>query len=150
VERYRYVERFAAIGRGYNYCTAFEISLKLKELCYLTGEEYSEADFRHGPIAVIEHGFPVITIAPTGKTLTVLVDFLAKLQEYRAECLIISNSKETHPFARKLMSFPAQVPEWLSPICAVIPGQVLAMNLAKVKDYSVDEPRGLTKITVTR
>lgn len=150
VERYRYVERFAAIGRGYNYCTAFEISLKLKELCYLTGEEYSEADFRHGPIAVIEHGFPVITIAPHGKTLTVLLDLLAKLQERRAECLIISNATETHPFARKVMPFPDQVPEWLSPICAVIPGQVLAMNLAKVKGYSVDEPRGLTKVTVTR
>ena len=150
VERYRYVERFAAIGRGYNYCTAFEIGLKLKELCYLTGEEYSEADFRHGPIAVIEHGFPVITIAPTGKTLAVILDLLTKLQERRAECLIISNAVETHPFARKLMLFPEDVPEWLSPICAVIPGQVLAMNLAKVKDYSVDEPRGLTKITVTR
>ena len=150
VERYRYVERFATIGRGYNYCTAFEISLKLKELCYLTGEEYSEADFRHGPIALIEHGFPVLTIAPKGKTLKVLLDLLAKLQEKQAECLVISNAAETHPFAKKLMQFPNTAPEWLSPICTVIPGQAFAMNLAKVKDYSVDSPRGLTKVTITQ
>jgi glucosamine--fructose-6-phosphate aminotransferase (isomerizing) len=149
VERYRYMERFAAIGRGYNYSTAFEVSLKIKELCYIIGEEYSEADFRHGPIAVIQPGFPVIVVAPTGKVLPLLVDLLRKLRESQAECLVISNDAATHPYAQKVMRFPANMPEWLTPIAAVIPGQVFAMRLALARGHKVDQPRGLTKVTIT-
>ncbi|MCQ3932913.1 MAG: glucosamine--fructose-6-phosphate aminotransferase [Chloroflexi bacterium] len=147
-ERYRYAERCAVIGRGYNYSTAFEISLKLKELCYLTCQEYSEADFRHGPIAVVGSGFPVISVAPAGKTLALMVDLLEKLQERQAENLVISNEPSAGSFAQNFMPIPP-IAEWLSPICAVMPGQILAMSLAKVKGYPVDQPRGLTKVTIT-
>jgi len=149
VERYRYMERFAAIGRGYNFCTAFEISLKIKELCYVIGEEYSEADFRHGPIAVIRPGFPVIVIAPGGKTQALVADLLKKLNEQDAECIVISGDETLRPAAQTFMRIPAAVPEWLSPITAVIPGQIFAMQLAGVKGYQVDEPRGLRKVTIT-
>ncbi len=149
VERYRYMETIAVIGRGYNYCTAYEISLKLKELCYLTGQEYSEADFRHGPIAVVEQGFPVLTVTPKGKTSAVLVDLLKQLQERKAESLIISNDADTYPLAHNIMHLPENLPEWLSPICGVVPGQVFARYLAEVKGYPLDAPRGLTKVTLT-
>jgi glutamine---fructose-6-phosphate transaminase (isomerizing) len=150
VERYRYLERFVTIGRGYNYCTAIEISLKIKELCYIVGDGYSEADFRHGPFALIDPGFPVIVVAPSGKTQAVLSDFLAKLSERQAESLVISNDSQLLSFARKPMPLPATIPEWLSPIPAVIPGQIFAMRLAIEKGHAVDQPRGLNKVTVTR
>jgi glucosamine--fructose-6-phosphate aminotransferase (isomerizing) len=146
--RYRYMDRFASIGRGYNYCTAFEVSLKIKELCYVTGVEYSEADFRHGPIALVRPDFPVIVIAPTGKTLPAMIDLLGKLREKQAECLVISNDRAALDYAISPMSIP-DLPEWLSPVVAVVPGQVLAMRLALTKGHSVDKPIGLTKVTVT-
>ncbi|MBX3080403.1 MAG: SIS domain-containing protein, partial [Anaerolineae bacterium] len=147
--RYRYMDRFASIGRGYNYCTAFEVSLKIKELCYVTGVEYSEADFRHGPIALVQPGFPVIVSAPTGKTLPGMIDLLGALKEKQAECLVISNNEDALKSAISPMP-TAMLPEWLSPIVTVIPGQVFAMQLALAKGHSVDKPIGLNKVTVTR
>jgi glucosamine--fructose-6-phosphate aminotransferase (isomerizing) len=149
IERYRYMERYAVIGRGYNYCTAYEISLKIKELCYITGEEYSEADFRHGPIAVIQAGFPVILVAPKGMTFEKQLDLLQQLQRKGAEVLVISNAPECAAYAKKLMPIPDDIPEWLSPIVAVIPGQIIAMTLALARGHEVDKPRGLTKVTNT-
>jgi glutamine---fructose-6-phosphate transaminase (isomerizing) len=148
-ERYRYMDRFAVIGRGYNYCTAFEISLKIKELCYITGVEYSEADFRHGPIALVQPGFPMIVTAPEGKTLPLMLDLLKKLNEKQAECLVISNNDEALQLGRNVLRIPAGLPEWLTPVTAVIPGQVFAMNLALAKGHQVDKPLGLTKVTIT-
>lgn len=149
-QRYRYIERIATLGRGYNYATAYEISLKIKELCYIPGEEYSEADFRHGPIAVIQRGFPVIVVAPKGKPLALMVDMLKQLHEKRAECLVICNDENAAQYAQFHMNLPADIPEWLSPICAVMPGQIFAMHLAMLKGHPVDKPEGLTKVTNTR
>lgn len=148
-QRYRYMERFAVIGRGYNYCTAFEISLKVKELCYITGEGYSEADFRHGPIATIQPGFPVMVVAPTGATFAQQRDLLVKLNERGAECLAITNDSTLDSLAHRVLPIPPDMPEWISPIAAVIPGQVFAMRLAAMKGNPVDQPRGLTKVTNT-
>ncbi len=65
-ERYRYLRVCVVIGRGYNYATAFELALKIKELNYVIAEPYSSADFLHGPVAVIEEAFPTIIVAPSG------------------------------------------------------------------------------------
>ncbi|PJF41722.1 MAG: SIS domain-containing protein [Chloroflexi bacterium] len=150
VERYRYMERFIVLGRGYNYSTAFEISLKIKELCYITGEEYSEADFRHGPIALLNPGFPVIVVTPAGKALPLMLDLLEKLCERQAEPIVISNDVTALNMAQTPMMIPEDIPEWLSSLVAVIPGQLFAMNLALVRGHEVDQPRGLNKVTVTK
>ncbi|RMG86420.1 MAG: SIS domain-containing protein [Chloroflexi bacterium] len=149
-ERYRYMERFAVIGRGFNYCTAFEISLKVKELCYISANGYSEADFRHGPIATIQHGFPVMLVAPEGAMLPYMHDLTEKLCERGAECLIISSDTQIAKQATYHMPLPHHVPEWLSPIVSVIPGQIFAMQQAVVRGYAVDSPRGLSKVTITQ
>ena len=65
--RYRYMQQCVVLGRGYNYCTAYEWALKLKELTYVSAEAYSSADFMHGPIAIIQGGFPVMAVVPQGK-----------------------------------------------------------------------------------
>jgi glucosamine--fructose-6-phosphate aminotransferase (isomerizing) len=150
VERYRYMEHFATIGRGYNYCTAFEINLKVKELCYITGDGYSEADFRHGPIATVHPGFPVVAVAPSGRILDTMLDLLDKLHAKQAELLVISNDESAFTHAQISMRLSANLPEWLTPIAAIIHGQVFAMRLAMVKGHEIDKPRGLTKVTVTQ
>ncbi len=149
VQRYRYAEQFAAIGRGYNYCTAFEIGQKVKEMCAVTVEEYSEADFRHGPIAIIQRGFPVIVTAPDGKPLPVLLDLLEKLCKLKSEPLVISNNEDALAYSVNPMRLPKNLPEWLSPVAAVIPGQVLSFHLTLARGLPVDQPEGISKITDT-
>ncbi len=149
-QRYRYMNFCVALGRGYNFCTAFEINLKLQELCYIPGHGYSEADFRHGPIAMIQPGFPVVVIAPNDRTLPLMRDLLVKLRERDAESIVISDDDEALALATRSVRLPTGIPEWLTPLTAVIPGQVLAMHVALAKGYPVDAPRGLNKVTVTR
>jgi glucosamine--fructose-6-phosphate aminotransferase (isomerizing) len=149
-ERYRYMPQCIVIGRGYNYATAFELALKLKELTYTVVEPYSSADFLHGPFAVIHHGFPVIVIAPSGVMLPEMQAFLQALKQREAEIIVISDDADTLAAARIPLKLPRAVSEWLSPIVTMIPGQLFAMHLAHVRDYDIDNPRGLRKVTETR
>src|SRR5207248_10219139 len=84
VERYRYMDRCVVIGRGYNYATSFELSLKLKELTYVMATGYSSADFRHGPIATIETGLPIILAMPGGATFDDMFELAGALQKRQA------------------------------------------------------------------
>lgn len=147
--RYRYMERSVVIGRGYNYCTAFELALKMKELTYSIVEPYSSADFLHGPLAMIESGFPVVVIAPGGKMLPGMQDLVKTLREREAEIISISEDPQILSQSRIPLKLPVSVPEWLSPLTSILPGQMLAMHIAHVRDFDVDSPRGLRKVTET-
>ena len=149
-ERYRYMRACVVIGRGYNYATAFELALKIKELNYVMAEPYSSADFMHGPVALIEEAFPAIIIAPTGVMLPEIKNFIGDLKRRGAEIIAISDDAEILSLARTPFEIPVRAPEWLSPLTSIIPGQLFAMHLANVRDYSVDKPRGLLKVTETR
>ncbi len=149
-QRYRYMRDCVVIGRGYNYATAFELALKLKELTYIIAEPYSSADFLHGPLALIEHGFPAIVMAPSGVVLPEMQDFMRTLRQREAEIIAISDDADTLALARIPLKLPVSVPEWLSPLTAILPGQLFAMHLAFVRDYDPDHPRGLRKVTETR
>lgn len=147
-ERYRYSDRLVTLGRGFNLATAREISLKVKELTYIASEGYSEADFRHGPIAGVERGHPVMLVAPSGRTLPGMQAMARDLAERGAERLIISDEAGLLESATKALPIPI-APEWLSPVIAVMPGQVYALRQAQIRGYAVDTPRGLSKVTVT-
>ncbi|MDZ4158565.1 MAG: SIS domain-containing protein [Anaerolineaceae bacterium] len=147
--RYRYMRAAVVIGRGYNYATAFETALKLKELTYTIVESYSSADFLHGPLAIIEHGFPAITIAPSGRVLPEMRSFIETIKKHQAEVAVISDDAETLHLADVALPLPLSVPEWLSPITSIIPGQLLAMHLASIRHYDPDKPRSLSKVTET-
>lgn len=149
VERYRYMAHCAVIGRGYNYATCFEIALKIKELTRVVAEPYSSADFRHGPIAMVHDGFPVILVAPQGAVLADICDLITDLRQLGAEQLIISEDDRLLEEAHLALPLPADVPEWLTPLVAVLPGQLFAMNLAQVKGLDPDQPVGLSKVTET-
>ena len=150
VERYRYMETCVVLGRGYNYATAFEIALKLKELNYLIAESYSSADFMHGPIAVVGSGFPAMVVAPSGKMFDTMRGFSLELKSRGAELLIISDQRDLLAEATTPLPLPDGVPEWLSPLVAVVPGQLFAMHLTLVKGHDPDQPLGLEKVTLTR
>ena len=147
-ERYRAMDRLVVLGRGYHVATAYEISLKVKELTYIASEGYSEADFRHGPIAVIQPGYPVILVAPPGRTFAGMASMCEKLTELQAETLIISSEDDLLRRGAQAMSIPA-TPEWLSPTVSVMPGQIFAMEQARVRGLNIDKPRGLSKVTIT-
>ena len=110
---------------------------------------YSSADFRHGPIATIESGLPVFLFMPTGATYDDMLDLAIELKRREAELLIISESKQALSLARTALPFNAEVPEWLTPLVTIIPGQLFALNLALTKGLNPDVPRGLQKVTRT-
>ena len=147
-ERYRYVRNCVVVGRGFNYSTAFEIALKLKELTYTLAEPYSSADFLHGPVSLVEPAFPVIVVAPSGVLTPELETFLRQLRSMDAELLCVSNVDSLLQLGRTQFPFPP-VPEWLSPLLAIVPGQLFALFLAAARDFDPDRPRGLRKVTET-
>jgi glucosamine--fructose-6-phosphate aminotransferase (isomerizing) len=149
-ERYRYMENCVVLGRGFNYATAFEWALKLKELTYIIAEPYSSADFQHGPIAMIEGGFPVLAIAPKGKVHGSMKDMLTRLRRDKdAELVIISDDVDTLALAQSAIQLPPQIPEWLTPIVGIIPAQLFACHLTTAKGYDTEKPRNITKVTET-
>ena len=149
VERYRYMDRCIGIGRGFNYATSFELALKLEELTYLMASAYSSADFRHGPIATIERGLPVFLFMPTGVTHDDMFDLALELHRREAELLVISESEQALSLARIALPISPDLPEWLTPLITIIPGQLFALNLALAKGLNPDIPRGLHKVTKT-
>lgn len=149
IERYRYIEHCAVIGRGLNYCTAFEISLKITELSRILAEPYSSADFLHGPIAMVREGFPVILVASKGCVMEDMHRMADALHELRAELICISNEGSLLERARLPFPLPEYCAEWLSPLLAVIPGQLIAYTLACERGMDPDHPQGLSKVTET-
>lgn len=148
--RYRYMQHCVVLGRGYNYATAFEWSLKLKELTYVVAEPYSSADFQHGPIAMVASGFPIMAVAPGGAVLTDMLALLRKLKDdHQAELLAISEHPEVLSLANSPISLPQGIPEWLTPIISIVPAQLFCYHLTRFKGYDPDKPRGLQKVTLT-
>jgi glucosamine--fructose-6-phosphate aminotransferase (isomerizing) len=149
-ERFRYMHQCVVLGRGFNYSTAFEWALKLKELTYVVADAYSSADFRHGPIAMVEGGFPVMAVAPSGKVFDTMLEMLGKLRhEQSAELVVISNEKRALSLAQSPILLPAGMPEWLTPIVAIVPAQLFAANLTRVKGFDPEKPRTIFKVTET-
>jgi len=148
-ERYRYMDDCAVIGRGYNYATASELALKLKELTYVGANPYSSADFMHGPIAAIGPGFPVFLAAPGGRTYPELLQLAEELRKLQAELIVISDHEELLALAQSPLRLPVSVDEWLSPVTAIVPGQLFGYSLALIKGLDPDHPRSLHKVTET-
>ena len=149
-QRYRYMSQCVVLGRGFNYATAFEWALKLKELTYVIAEPYSSADFQHGPIAMVEGGFPVLAVAPGGKVHDSMQDMLERLRNQKnAELVIISDDKDTLALAQSPIQLPPHIPEWLTPLVSIIPAQLFACHLTQVKGYDTEAPRNITKVTET-
>src|SRR4029077_18922796 len=143
LDEYRDAVGATVVGRGVNYCTAFEIALKIRELSGLVVEAYSPADLMHGPIAAIQPDWPVIVVAPTGPARPSVEELALPLRERRARVIAVSDVDAFLRRAHTKLPLVARVPEWLSPLTAVIPGQVAAWRLAELRGLDVDSPAGL-------
>ena len=150
LEEYRDVVGATVVGRGVNYGTAFEVALKIRELSGLVVEAYSPADLMHGPIAAIRPGWPVVLVAPSGPARPSVEEVVLPLGERGARLLAISDVTAVLRRAKTKLPLVPRVPEWLSPLTAVIPGQVTAMRLARLRGLDIDSPAGLQKVTLTR
>lgn len=149
IQRYRYIESCAVLSRGLNYCTAFEIALKVKELTGINANPYSSADFKHGPIATVYNGFPVFVIAPHGQVFSDMKQMVQELVERRAEVISVSNDEGILQASNLGFRIPDDLPESLSPIASTIPGQFFGRQIAIERGLNPDSPEGLHKVTET-
>lgn len=149
VQAYGKYYAFVVLGRGYNYSTAFEIALKMKEVSRVVAEAHSMADLMHGPVAMLDEKVPAVLVAPTGAGADDSPLLLARLQQLGVKTIVISDRSALLGGADLPIVVP-RVPEWLSPVVAVVPGQILAFELALARGYDPDHPRGLSKVTRTR
>ncbi|MBQ1081148.1 MULTISPECIES: glutamine--fructose-6-phosphate transaminase (isomerizing) [unclassified Nocardiopsis] len=138
------------LGRHVGFPVAMEGALKLKELAYMHAEAFAAGELKHGSIALIEDGLPVVVVVPSPKGRSVLHDkIVSNIQEVRARgarTIVIAEEgdESVRPYADSLIEIPA-VPTLLQPIVATIPMQVFACELALAKGNDVDQPRNLAK-----
>jgi glutamine---fructose-6-phosphate transaminase (isomerizing) len=149
-ERYRFMNHCVVLGRGFNYATAFEWALKLKELSYVVAEPYSSADFQHGPMALLERGFPVLAATPSGAVFDDTLALLRRMVRERfVELLVVSDRDEALEIANTPVRLPSGIAEWLTPIVAVVAAQLFCLHLTRAKGLDTEAPRGLNKVTLT-
>jgi glucosamine--fructose-6-phosphate aminotransferase (isomerizing) len=149
-ERWRGVDSCVMLARGYGYATALEVALKIKETSYVVADAYSSADFLHGPIAVIERGFPALLFGAAGPTMQGLRELATTLQARGADLAVLADDEDLLALAGTPLHLRADLSEPLTPIAQVVAGQLLAYHLAVAKGYDPDAPRGLRKVTATR
>lgn len=143
---YTYVHNFLYLGRGYNFPSALEGALKLKEISYIHAEGYPAAEMKHGPIALIDHELPTVVIAPMDDLHDKII---SNIQQVKARggsviAIVTKGDKAIKEIADHTLEIP-NVPECLSPIIVSLPLQLLAYHIAVKKGCNVDMPRNLAK-----
>ena len=138
------------LGRHVGYPIALEGALKLKELAYMHAEGFAAGELKHGPIALIEEGLPVVVITPSPVTDPLLhsklLSNIREIQARGARTIVIAEEGDdvVAPFADFLVELPV-VPKLFAPIITTIPLQVLAAEIARARGYDIDKPRNLAK-----
>jgi len=150
LDEYREAVGLTVVARGVNYGTGYEIALKIRELSGLVTEAYSPADLMHCPIAAIQPGWPVLVVAPSGPARPSVEEIVPPLRARGARLLAISDVRAVLRRAQTKLPLAPGVPEWLSPLTAVVPGQVTALRLTRLRGLDLDHPAGLRKVTLTR
>jgi glucosamine--fructose-6-phosphate aminotransferase (isomerizing) len=150
LDEYRDAIGATVVARGVNYGTGYEVALKIRELTGLVTEAYSPADLMHGPIAAVQEGWPVIVVAPSGPARPSVEEVVAPVRARGARMIAISDVRAVLRRAQTRLPLVPGVPEWLSPLTAVVPGQVTALRLTELRGLDLDHPRGLRKVTLTR
>ncbi len=134
--------RAVTVGRGLNLSTAFETALKITELTATQVVPYSPADLLHGPVGAVDSDVPVLLLAPVEAASASVLDIVPDLRRRGAPVHVLARPDGDVPV-------PDGVPGWLSPVVAVLTGQLVARALAVRRGVDVDRPGGLAKVTVT-
>ncbi len=147
--RLTYVQGMVVSGRGYAASTALELSLKLKEACYVTAIGHSYADLLHGPIAVVDADTPALLVAADeGPVLAGMTALAHRCQEVGSHVYGIGGDAGFAAACRAVLP-ASSLPEHLAPLAMIVPGQLLVEALARAKGLDPDVPRGLRKVTQT-
>ena len=134
------------LGRGFSFPIALEGALKLKELSYLHAEGYPAGEMKHGPLALIEEGLPVVILAPKDRYFEKTISNMQEVIARGGKVLLISN--ETNDVISENVRFTLEIPktdDYLTPFLMTIPLQLLAYHVASLKNYDIDKPRNLAK-----
>jgi glucosamine--fructose-6-phosphate aminotransferase (isomerizing) len=145
-QKYHRCDNFLYLGRQYNFPTALEGALKLKEISYIHAEGYPAAEMKHGPIALVDETTPSVFIMPQG---LVYEKVMANLEEIKARggpviAIAGYGDRQVEELADDVIHVP-DVEDFLQPIVTIIPLQLLAYHIALLRDCDVDKPRNLAK-----
>jgi glucosamine--fructose-6-phosphate aminotransferase (isomerizing) len=146
-KKYKDKKDFFFLGRGISTATAFEGRLKLMEIAYAPAIAFPAGESKHGPISLIEPGFPVIFVAPKDETHKTLIGNIMEMKARGASIIAVieEGDEEIKNLIDDYMEVPKGVPEVLSPIAFIIPLQLLAYYMAVERRYNPDMPRNLAK-----
>jgi len=137
------------LGRGFNHATAFELALKLQELTQVVAQPFSTADFLHGPVAVVEPGYPVMAISMRGPAHSEVSEVLERAADSGARLFTISDDPRLRDLEGSHITLAGDIDEWLTPVPAIVAGQLFAYHLTRAKGLDPEQPRGLNKVTRT-
>lgn len=146
--KYRYAKDFFYLGRGYAYPTALEGALKLKEITYIHGEGYAAGELKHGPLALIDKGIPVVVLLPPGDNLEKTMSNLEEVRARGADVLAIGACKDKEQFthAKDIFLINDEVDEIIAPLVYIVPLQLLSYYVAISKEgVDPDKPKNLAK-----
>jgi glucosamine--fructose-6-phosphate aminotransferase (isomerizing) len=145
--KYKHATDFFFIGRGFSYPTALEGALKLKEITYIHGEGYAAGELKHGPLALIDEGIPVVAVAPPGKSHDKTLSNVEEVKARGAHVIGLGSSKDEDLIseARDMMEFEDEIDEVFSAIPYVIPLQLLSYYISVMKGIDPDKPKNLAK-----
>ena len=145
-KKYKFARDFFYIGRGFNYPTALEGALKLKEITYIHGEGYPAGELKHGPLALIEDNIPVVGILPPGPSYRKTYNNLQEIKARGADMIILGASNDTQldDIDDKLL-FDPEIDELLAPLLYIIDLQLLAYYISIEKGIDPDKPKNLAK-----
>jgi glucosamine--fructose-6-phosphate aminotransferase (isomerizing) len=147
-------ERSIVIGRGFEFPTALETALKLKETGRLFAEGYSSADFSHGPVVLTGPGVPVLAIRPDGAMAPLVDEGIAAALAAGSQPWVIAGSEadEVAVDPRRVVRLPLPrgLPPAVASLATILPGQLLAEAVSRRRGYDPDAPPGLRKVTLTR
>lgn len=152
-------DRLLVVARGYNLATGLEAALKVQETAAIAALPYSAADLMHGPIAMLEPGLPAVCFAPSGRAQANVIHVAGVLRERGARVVLVAPGGAAEATGAVQGGGAAGAPVWIpipdvpesvSPLVAIVPGQLLACGLALERGRDPDRPSGLTKVTRTR
>jgi len=145
-ERYQDANTFLYLGRQYNFPVALEGALKLKEISYIHAEGYPAAEMKHGPIALVDAATPSVFLIPQGAVYDKVLLNVEEIKARKGPVIAISSpgDRRVRDLADDVIEIP-EVPEFLQPIVAAVPLQLLAYHIAVLRGCDVDKPRNLAK-----
>ena len=146
-KRYNYARDFFYLGRGYSYPTALEGALKLKEISYIHGEGYAAGELKHGPLALIDEGIPVVVIIPPGENYRKTMSNMEEVKSRGANVLAIGSNEDESlkSKANAVIAINSDVKEIIAPLVYIVPLQLIAYYITLEKGHDPDKPKNLAK-----